>query len=226
MFPFVLEHLDNFLRLHAHRPDVLAACEQIAKDAGHPSLAAWRESCNETCSQQALPVDLIATEVRQLMARDVKATGLKTLQGLIWEQGFTSGQLVAHIYPDVIPAIERWRGGGIDVRIYSSGSIAAQKLFFGHVQEAGNCLALFSGHYDTTVGGKKSSESYQRIAADWGIAAQHLLFVSDIFDELSAAQSAGYQVVASLRPGNAPMPGPAPLPFPTIDSFSQIEFCE
>jgi enolase-phosphatase E1 len=217
MFPFVLERLDEFLSSNFDREEVQAACEQIAKDSGHPSLAAWQGA------QADLNLNgpqIVATEVRRLMASDVKATGLKALQGLIWEGGFRSGQLKAHIYPDVIPAIERWKAAGIDVRIYSSGSVAAQKLFFGHLDGVGDCLHLFSGHYDTTVGGKKESQSYQRIAKDWGLPATEILFISDISAELEAARAAGMQTLASVRPGNGPLDNDESIA--SISSFEHI----
>jgi enolase-phosphatase E1 len=140
---------------------------------------------------------------------------------LIWESGFRTGALQAHVYPDVLPAITAWRHRGIDVRIYSSGSIAAQRLFFGHVAGHGDCLPLFSGHYDTTSGSKRESASYTRIARDWGLPPQQLLFVSDIAAELDAALAAGLQVVASIRPGNAALP--ETRTWPSIDSFAQLE---
>lgn len=214
MFPYVLERLEPFLAKQFARPDVRAACEQIASDAGQTALDSWAASTGQE------PAELVAAEVRRLMAGDVKATGLKALQGLIWEGGFQSGQLVAHVFPDVIPAIKQWRMQGIDVRIYSSGSVAAQKLFFGHLDGAGDCLMLISGHYDTTSGGKKEAASYQRIAADWGLASAEILFVSDIAEELQAALEAGCQARASVRPGNAPLP--ATLPAVRIGSFAEI----
>lgn len=214
MFPFVLQRLDQFIAEHFSHPDVRAAGEQIAKDAGQESLDGWS---NATGQQ---PSALVIVEVKRLMAVDAKATGLKALQGLIWDGGFRSGQLVAHVYPDVIPTIKLWRQSGFDVRIYSSGSIAAQKLFFGHVAGEGNCLALLSGHYDTSIGGKKESASYRRVAQDWGLAREEILFVSDIAGELQAAQEAGLQVCASIRPGNAELP--ASLDVPRITSFAQI----
>lgn len=201
MFPFALEQLDTFLERYYDRDDVRQACETIARDAGHASLADWAAAQPE-CSAQ----ELVKQEVRSLMERDEKATGLKQLQGLIWQGGFESGQLRAHVYPDVIPAIKHWRQHGVDVRIYSSGSVAAQRLFFGHLDELGNCLELFSGHYDTTIGSKKEADSYRRIAADWGVEPAELLFISDVAGELEAAQSAGFQTVASVRPGNPPLP--------------------
>ena len=214
MFPFVLQRLESFLEQHLQRSDVQQACQQIAADAGQASLAAWQQ-------QTGLPSlkAVIVAEVQRLMAADVKATGLKALQGLIWEEGFAIGELVAHVYPDVLPAIRQWCSLGIDVRIYSSGSIAAQKLFFGHVAEAGNCLDLFTGHYDTTSGSKKEPDSYRAIADDWGLPEGDILFISDLAAELSAARSAGLQVCASVRPGNAELP--PDLNVRCIHSFDQ-----
>ncbi|MEM7478279.1 MAG: acireductone synthase, partial [Planctomycetota bacterium] len=163
---------------------------------------------------------LVIEEVRRLMASDVKATGLKTLQGLIWKGGFDSGELKAHIYPDVIPAIQSWRDAGADVRIYSSGSVAAQKMFFGNSEESGDCLHLFSGHYDTTIGGKKESNSYTKLANDWCQQPGDILFVSDVIEELSAASEAGLQTRLSIRPGNQPVP--EGHGFQQIHSFAEI----
>lgn len=202
MFPFVLERLDEFLSQHSTRDDVVDACEQVAKDAGKESLTSW---LSEPAEQEKTGIQVVASEVRRLMAGDVKATGLKALQGMIWDGGFRSGQLKSHVYPEVIPTIQKWRAAGIDVRIYSSGSIAAQKLFFGHVDGHGDCLELFTGHYDTTIGNKKQPESYTRVAADWGLKVEEVLFISDIEGELKAAQTAGLQALASIRPGNTPL---------------------
>ena len=224
MFPYVLERLEPFLQDHWQREDVQAACQQVARDAGHTSLDSWCEQ-QPTTSPQAdndqIERDLVSKDVRRLMAADVKATGLKALQGLIWEGGFHSGELRSHVYSDVLPAIRQWRKAGIEMRIYSSGSIAAQKLFFGHVDGEGDCLSLFSGHYDTTIGGKKESGSYRRIADNWGLSPQSILFISDIAEELESAAAAGLQTRASLRPGNAALPDD--LPIKSIRSFAEID---
>lgn len=200
MFPYVRQHLSDFLRHRWHSSEMDKVREQMAKDDGQPGWDEWLESRRvepesalEACQQRLI----------QWMDADAKVTGLKTLQGLIWESGFHSGQLRSHVYPDVLPAIKQWRSQGLDVRIYSSGSIAAQKLFFGHVAEQGNVLDLFSGHYDTTIGGKREAASYEKVAADWGLAPAEILFVSDLEPELAAAHAAGLHVVASVRPGNA-----------------------
>ena len=108
--------------------------------------------------------------VGKLMDQDAKTTGLKQLQGLIWQAGFESGELRAHVYDDVPPALAAWNGAGKDVRIYSSGSVQAQKLFFRHTI-AGNLLDQFRGHYDTTTGPKKEADSYRKIAAGIPVTA-------------------------------------------------------
>ncbi len=214
LFPYARTHLIRFLQDNAS-PECLAACEQIAKEAGHASLNAW---CSTT---GGIAIDLIVGEVHRLMDGDVKSTGLKALQGMIWAQGYQDGSLVSHVYPDVIPQIRRWRDAGLDVRIYSSGSVAAQKLFFGHVAEYGDCLGLFTGHYDTTIGSKKEVASYRAIAKEWGIAPGAILFISDIAAELDAAFQAGFQVAASVRPGNSPLA--ASTAVPRVTSFEQLQ---
>jgi enolase-phosphatase E1 len=206
MFPFVRRELDRYLDGHWGQPALTAACKQIARDGGQDARAGDR--------------DWIRGEVLRLMEGDVKATGLKQLQGLIWEEGFTSGEMKAHVYDDVPPALRDWHSRGLDLRIYSSGSIQAQKLFFGHTI-AGNLLPLLSGHYDTTTGPKKEAASYRAIAADFGLAASEILFLSDVTAELDAARTAGMQTAFVSRPGNsavAPGHGHA-----EIASFTPIE---
>ena len=225
MFPFVRQRLEKYLEVNlsgqeaptreAPAQEVSDACEQIARDAGWPSLVEWSNATGQPSLQ------LVIAEVQRLMDGDVKATGLKALQGLIWADGFHEGLLRSHVYPEVIDRIKGWRQSGLDVRIYSSGSIAAQKLFFGHVDGLGNCLDLFTGHYDTTIGSKKEATSYQRVAEDWGLPPGEIIFISDVAGELDAAADAGLQVVASVRPGNAPL-GES-LPHIRVTSFDQLK---
>lgn len=193
---------------------------QLANDDGAADWESWlaRQSIAPTNASSAR--EAVRVQILKLMDIDSKSTGLKTLQGLIWANGFHSGKLQAHVFEDVLPAIESWRAKNIDIRIYSSGSIAAQKLFFGHIADRANCLYLFSGHYDTTIGSKRESASYQRVASDWGLPAEEILFISDVEAELIAASQAGLQVAASIRPGNLPLPESAP--WPKITSFSEV----
>jgi len=198
MFPLVRSELDGYLQTHQGEEELTGACEQIAKDAGHDSLADWASAADQE------PLALVRDEVVRLMDNDVKATGLKQLQGLIWRDSFQSGDLKAHVYEDTPLALARWREAGLDVRIYSSGSITAQKLFFGHTI-VGDLLPLLNGHYDTTTGPKKEASSYQTIAAAFDLPPERILFFSDVVAELNAAQQAGLQTTLVKRPGNAPV---------------------
>ena len=209
MFPFVRRELEAYLARHWGESELATACEAIARDAGNPSLASSQEQ--------------VKAEVIRLMDGDVKATGLKQLQGLIWDAGFKSGEMKAHVYDDVPPSIAAWNSAGLDVRIYSSGSVQAQKLFFGH-SIAGNLLPLFRGHYDTTTGPKRESSSYTAIAAAFALPPREILFLSDVPAELDAAKQAGLQTGLVLRPGNAPVK--PDHGHPEIRSFAEVRISE
>ena len=134
---------------------------------------------------------------------DRKIEPLKTLQGMIWADGFASGALRGHIYPDAAEGLKRWHRAGIALYIYSSGSVAAQKLLFGH-SDFGDLTPLFSGHFDTAIGGKKEAASYRAIAARLGLPAGDILFLSDVAEELEAAAEAGFAVMLLMREGDLP----------------------
>jgi enolase-phosphatase E1 len=214
LFPAARRELAAFLRESWERPEVQSACQLLAQDAGHDSLEAW-------CGHLAVGEQRCRVERQalQLMDQDAKSTGLKALQGLIWRRGFETGQFQAHVYDDVPPALRRWHAAGRDVRIYSSGSIAAQKLFFGHTVH-GNLLPLLSGHYDTTVGAKREVSSYVRIAQDADWSPGEALFISDVVAELDAARDAGMQTALCQRPGNAAIP--AGHGHAALTDFSQV----
>lgn len=128
------------------------------------------------------------------MDRDAKETALKDIQGRIWAEGYAAGELKGHVYPDTPEALGRWTAAGIRVCIYSSGSIAAQKLIFGH-SEAGDLTRYLSGYFDTTSGPKREARSYVNIAEALGLAPADILFVSDVSAETDAAKAAGLQAL-------------------------------
>ena len=203
LFPYARRELPRFLDLNWNRDDVRSARAQIARDAA----TALHE-------RSALESHLL-----DLMDRDVKATGLKQLQGLIWEEGYAAGELRSHVYDDVPPALRRWAARGGDVRIYSSGSIAAQKLFFAHT-EHGDLLPLLNGHYDTTTGPKTAKSSYDAIVRAFELPAREVLFLSDAPAELDAARQAGLLTGLAVRPGNKPMPG---CNHPCFEAFDSLQ---
>jgi enolase-phosphatase E1 len=178
--------------------------------AAHRDDATVRQVAAGLAAATGLPADTLATDdgplrlslaAIDLMNRDVKDTSLKALQGMIWRSGFESGELVAHVFDDVPPALAAWTDSGIDVRIYSSGSIEAQKLFFAHTA-VGDLTRFLRGHYDTTTGPKREPASYTAIAADMALEPRQILFVSDIGAELDAARTAGMATALAVRPGN------------------------
>ena len=215
MFPFVRAELDAFLRDNWGDPQLAATAELIVRDATKAGKEAWQHM--DPASQQAQ--FFVCQEVLRQMDADMKATGLKQLQGMIWKSGFESGQMQAHVYDDVVPALKRWHEGGIDLRIYSSGSVQAQLLFFGHSQY-GNLLPFFTAHYDTKIGSKRESDSYRRIAEDAGYAPPEILFLSDVTAELDAATGAGLKTGLCVRPENPPSEGQSS--YPVITSFADI----
>jgi enolase-phosphatase E1 len=135
-----------------------------------------------------------------LMDRDRKSRGLKSIQGRIWAEGYRSGKLKGEVYADVHPAFERWKATGAGIYIYSSGSVLAQKLIFGHLDPY-PLTPLIDGYFDTEVGPKRSPGSYRKIAAQIGLPPHDILFLSDVIEEVIAAREAGMQARQVCRPG-------------------------
>ena len=192
LFGYAKEHVATFLQEHSHDPKVYEIAQTLAQETGLDANIRNSSGCTQV---------VLATI--DLMNKDVKSTPLKALQGIIWKTGFQSGHLVAHVFDDVPPSLASWSNSGIDIRIYSSGSIEAQKLFFGHTA-AGDLTQYLRGHYDTTTGPKREQESYSKIANDIGVNPEDILFLSDIGAELDAARASGMKTGATIRPGNQP----------------------
>ena len=157
--------------------------------------------------------------VYSLMDRDKKSPGLKALQGLIWQDGYKSGELRGQVYPDVVPAFERWRARGIGIYIYSSGSVLAQRLLFGST-EAGDLTTFLNDYFDTAVGPKVSPDSYGVIAARIHVPPSEILFVSDVGQELDAARTSGMRTALCVRGSGDGPSGSASHPI--VRSFAEI----
>lgn len=215
LFPYARERVGGFLAEHGSDAPVKAALEQMARDDGAASFAEW---CPEAASGRGA-AEWVTRKVHAWMDVDAKLTGLKQLQGMVWEGGFRDGVLKSHLFEDVPPGLEACAGKGISNRIYSSGSAAAQKLFFRY-SEFGDLSRWIDGFYDTTFGPKRSTDSYRAIAAESRVAAREILFLSDVPEELDAASAAGCQVGLMLRPGNRPVSGTT---YPEIRSLAELE---
>ncbi len=196
LFPFAARELEPFIAAHGATEPVKAALEAVRADA--------------TESERRLaPSAQAVAVVRRQMADDVKATGLKQLQGLIWEHGYRSGKIRAHVYPDVAPAFARWRAEARPIAIYSSGSALAQRLLFSH-SEAGDLAGSIQDYFDTAVGPKREAASYRAISERLARAASAITFCTDQPAEAAAARQAGMEAVLLMRPGNAPLPPAQP----------------
>lgn len=152
----------------------------------------------ESKTQISVSLDFILDTLKIWVKNDRKHPGLKLLQGLIWEDGYNSGELKGIIYDDVLVQLENWFENGIALGVYSSGSIRAQKLLFSHTNQ-GNICAFFQSFFDTTIGGKKEASSYTKISIDVGVNPNEILFLSDMEDELEAAKQAGMSTIQLAR---------------------------
>ncbi|KAL2271700.1 hypothetical protein VTJ83DRAFT_1071 [Remersonia thermophila] len=214
-------------------PYALSALPSVLeREWDSPSFRVYRDAfpAEHAASQEAL-----LAHVRDLVARDVKIAYLKSLQGYLWESGYASGELKAPLFPDVAPRIAKWtqegwsgEGGGktVQVKIYSSGSVPAQKLFFGHTDAApeSDLRPRISGWFDTVNAGPKTeAESYRRILeSEPHVPADEWLFLSDNVREVAAAKEAGMQSFVVERPGNAPLGDEDRAKHRVVRSFDEL----
>jgi enolase-phosphatase E1 len=200
LFPYARVNLADYVR------------RNIAQEQVNKIMAA---TCQEINAE--LDTEQIITQLIQWIDEDKKVTPLKSLQGLIWEAGYQQVDFKGHIYPDAVEKLKKWKAKGLDLYVYSSGSVQAQKLLFAHT-DYGDLTPLFSGYFDTHIGGKKEPQSYRNIANSIGIDAEQLLFLSDIKEELDAAKAAGYQTACLVREGGIE----AKADHLQVSSFDQI----
>jgi len=188
--PIAFVHRVLFPYARAHLPRLLAG------RADDPAVAAELAAVRAAAPGQD-PLDTLLG----WMDADVKATPLKALQGLLWREGYEDGCLSGELYPDVAPALAAWRAAGLRLFVYSSGSVEAQRLLFGHSTE-GDLTPLFEGFFDTRTGAKREEASYRAIAARAGCDPAAMLFLSDVGAELAAAAAAGFAVCQLVRPAD------------------------
>lgn len=200
LFPYAVRQLPGFVREQAHDPQVAVQIAAVRTEAG----------------EQDASLEQVIDILLGWMSEDRKVTPLKALQGLVWQRGYETGELKGHVYPDAVAALKRWKEEGYDLYVYSSGSIQAQRLLFGY-SEAGDLTTLFSGYFDTTSGGKRVPASYAGIAHAMGMPSEQVLFLSDIGEELEAANAAGMAVCGLAREGELDTLHPVVATFTAIE---------
>ena len=204
LFSYARDHVREFLTENSAAEDIALLREEHAGDVGDaPPLDDRIES--------------IGAYVEWLIKLDRKSTGLKSLQGKIWRQGYEDGSLKSQVFADVAPAFERWRDRGLKISIFSSGSVLAQQLLFAHT-EVGDLTPFIDSYFDTKVGKKGEAESYRKIAEAMKLEPHEILFISDVISELDAANEAGMKALLSIRPGNSEQP----QLYPSIRTFDSI----
>ena len=217
LFPYVRRNLQTFLQEHIFNDEVKTKVLRTGLEQEVSTAAATLNS------KPPSPNQSIQDLVYYLMDHDVKCATLKDLQGQLWKAGYASGELKGHVYTDFKPMLEWMQSSQVPVYIYSSGSIAAQKLLFAN-STVGDLLPYLAGHFDIpTVGNKKEATSYQKIAHTLKVLTSELCFCSDAVAELVAARQAGIQhAVMTIRPGNAPLSKEDGQQFPAIHSLLQL----
>lgn len=181
LFPYAREHMASFVHDHANELKVASCLEEVRELTG-----------------KTLDLAGVIRQLEQWIDDDQKATPLKTLQGLLWEKGYQQGDFRGHIYDDAWQKLKQWHAQGIALYIYSSGSVYAQKLLFGHT-DFGDLTPLFSGYFDTRTGAKQDTASYRKIITQLALSAEAILFLSDVAAELDAAAAAGMRTLMLVR---------------------------
>lgn len=184
LFPYARERMKGFIRDYGDKPNVAKVLDDVRRLAG-------RDMTNEQVA------DLLIHWIDE----DRKVTPLKSLQGLIWESGYKGADFTGHVYEDAVRNLRNWKEQGIKLYVFSSGSVYAQKLLFGHT-DFGDLTPLFSDYFDTTVGAKQDPTAYTSIATSIGLGPAEILFFSDVKGELDAARQVGMRTVWLVREGN------------------------
>jgi enolase-phosphatase E1 len=212
LFPYARRALPAFVRARGQEPEVRRWLDTVA--AEHGALKPGAD-----CSDE-----VVVGILQGMIDEDRKHTALKALQGMIWSAGYDSADFSAHIYPDAAAQLRGWHAAGIPLAVYSSGSVPAQKLFFGHT-DAGDLTALFDGWFDTEVGHKRDAGSYREIVRRLDRPAGGILFLSDVVEELDAAREAGMRTVLIDRRDDYPQPrlGDAAHGHVRVERFDAID---
>jgi methylthioribulose 1-phosphate dehydratase/enolase-phosphatase E1 len=216
MFSYILQHIHPYVE-KMNMDDVKSLVASLESDLDGVKDEKMKKDCMEALSNEG-----VVACVRTMVRYDIKASGLKTLQGHMWDYGFKSGVLKGHVYKDFLPMLQWCVANQISAHIYSSGSVKAQKLLFGHSLE-GDLTSFITSHFDTVnAGNKKDASSYSNIALAMGVDPKEICFVSDAEAELVAAREAGIgHVVMSVRPGNASLTAVG-REFPIVHSLLQL----
>ena len=188
LFPYFLLNIDDINKL-SNIKEVKYAFGQVLR------IVKREENRDITTSEEVI------LQLKKWCGQDLKITPLKTLQGILWQKGYQNGKLLGHVYDDVPEMLENWNFLGKKMGIFSSGSVNAQKLLFSHSVK-GNLSTYFSNYFDTNIGSKRDSDTYSLITKQLALPSNRILFLSDVIEELAAADMAGMKTIQITREGN------------------------
>ena len=181
LFPYSRARLADFVDRHQDDPEVAVILDQVREQTG-----------------QALDVAGVVAQLIRWLDKDRKIGPLKAVQGLIWENGYRQGDFTGHVYEDAVRKLRQWHDQGLRLYVFSSGSVKAQQLLFGHTG-FGDLTPLFAGYFDTRIGAKGETAAYRHICEETGLAAGEMLFLSDVTAELDAAAAVGFHTLQLVR---------------------------
>jgi enolase-phosphatase E1 len=193
---FVVDELFPYFREHIQELPKMAQVSEVKESIAQViNFVKEEEGKSITTTEEVIAyLDLWCRE-------DRKVTPLKTLQGFVWKKAYEEGAIKGHVYDDVPTCLNKWRANGLKIGIFSSGSIHAQKLLFQY-----SCFGDLSKHlsnfFDTNTGAKRDAATYKAIAEILDLEPHQILFLSDIQEELLAAEEIGYQTIQVVRPGS------------------------
>lgn len=220
LFPFARKNVKEYLQRNFSSGEVEKVVNMLRKEHEN-DVARWAEPPFWDTSSKENEVRSIGNYLLWMMDKDKKSTALKRLQGKIWEEGYERNELKGEVYPDVLPAFQRWRKENLELRIYSSGSVLAQKLLFSH-SNAGDLTPYLQGYFDTNIGMKNAPDSYRRISKEMKLNSPEIVFLSDNVVELDAAKKTGMKTLLCVRPTDAYKPAPL-SDHRIITSFDEIQ---
>lgn len=109
LFPYAKEHLPEFVRKQQDRSDVVEQITSVRAEMAQPSA----------------DIEAVIAQLLAWIEADKKATPLKALQGLVWENGYKTQAYKGHVYDDACQCLQQWQQSGQRLFIYSSGSVYA-----------------------------------------------------------------------------------------------------
>ena len=183
LVPYTRQRMKAFIREHGDDPTVSKLLEDVRRNLG-------RDLDDEQFAEQLL----------RWIEEERKLSALKTLQAMIWENGYRRDQFKGRVYEDAARNLRQWKERGLRVYGFSAGTVYAQKMLLSHSQY-GDLSALFDDFFDTNVGAKDDPTAYQSIATSIQRSPSEVLCISDSREELDAARQVGMYTVWVVREG-------------------------